>query len=77
MEYKEKKQFEEIAKQFEELKKIVYNIEALQNLLDFPSFFIEDTDEIEGIRHEIEGGTRDYRRGLRDIYELIGEFINE
>ena len=77
MEYKEKLMFEEIVEQFEELKKVVYNVESLQNLLDFPSFVIDDQNAIEAIRHEIDGGTRDYRSGLRDIYKLIRELINE
>lgn len=77
MEYKEKLMFEEIVEQFEELKKVVYNVESLQNLLDFPPFVIDDQNAIEAIRYEIDGGTRDYRSGLRDIHELIGELINE
>lgn len=75
MEYKEKLMFEKIVEQFEELKKIVYNVESLQNLLDFPPFVIDDQNAIEAIRHEIEGGMRDYRRGLLVIHELIRGLI--
>lgn len=77
MEYKEKSMFEEIVEQFEELKKVVYNIESLQNLLEFPSFVIDDRNAIEAIRHEIDSSMKDYRSGLRDIYGLIGEMINK
>lgn len=75
MEYKEKQQFEEIARKLEEVKKIVYNIEGMQALVIFPPNGFDNENIVNSLKSEIKEYEKDYRNGLREIHRLIEGLI--